>query len=86
MIFLAAAGIFIFRKRMKSKERSYKTLGYPVTPLIFIGINIWFVLNIMINKPLHAIIGLSFLALGVPFYFFFKKKNKEAVQDELSKE
>jgi len=83
---LAAAGIFIFRKRMKSKERSYKTLGYPVTPLIFIGINIWFVLNIMINKPLHAIIGLSFLALGVPFYFFFKKKNKEAVQDELSKE
>lgn len=73
---LAAAGIFIFRKKMKNAERPYKTFGYPVTPLIFICINIWFIINITINKPLHMGIGFAFLALGVPFYIFFKRKNK----------
>jgi len=74
---LAAAGIFIFRKKLKNTERPYKTFGYPVTPLIFIIINTWFVLNIMINKPLHMIIGFGFLLLGVPLFLYFKKKNSE---------
>lgn len=73
---LAAAGIYIFRKRLKHKERPYKTFGYPVTPAIFIAINIWFVINIMINKPLHMAIGLIFLLLGVPVFLYFKKKHK----------
>ena len=72
---LAAAGIFIFRKKLKDTERPYKTFGYPVTPLIFITINTWFVINIWIRKPLHAGIGFAFLLLGLPVYFFFKKRN-----------
>ena len=73
---LAAAGIYIFRKRLRNKERPYKTFGFPVTPAIFIAINIWFVINIMINKPLHMAIGLIFLLLGVPVYLYFKKRHK----------
>jgi APA family basic amino acid/polyamine antiporter len=71
----AAAGIFIFRKRLKHVERPYKTFGYPVTPAIFIAINTWFVINIMINKPLHMGMGFIFLLLGVPVFLFFKRKN-----------
>ena len=71
---LAAAGIFIFRRKMKNIERPYKTFGYPVTPLIFIGINTWFVTNMFINKPLHMGIGVGFLILGVPVYLYFKRK------------
>jgi basic amino acid/polyamine antiporter, APA family len=72
---LAAAGIFIFRKRLKNIDRPYKTFGYPVTPVIFIGIIIWFVINIMINKPLHMAIGIGFLLLGIPVYYLFKRNN-----------
>jgi basic amino acid/polyamine antiporter, APA family len=71
---LAAGGIFIFRKKLKNRERAYKTFGYPVTPLIFIIINTWFVINIMINKPLHMAIGVGFLLLGVPLFLYFRKK------------
>ena len=71
---LAAAGIFIFRKKYRNAERAYKTTGYPVTPLIFISINIWFLFNIMINKPLHMAVGAGFLLLGIPFYLYFKRK------------
>ncbi len=75
---LAAAGIFIFRRKLKNTERPYKTFGYPVTPLIFIVINTWFVINIMVNKPLHMLIGFCFLILGVPLFLFFKRRNPVA--------
>jgi len=77
---LAAAGIFIFRKKYRNVERAYKTTGYPVTPLIFILINIWFLFNIMINKPLHMAVGAGFLLLGIPFYLFFKR-NYSAINE-----
>jgi APA family basic amino acid/polyamine antiporter len=75
---LAAAGIYIFRRRLKDRERPYKTFGYPVTPAIFIGINIWFVINIMIHKPLHMAVGFIFLLLGVPVFLYFRKKQNSA--------
>jgi basic amino acid/polyamine antiporter, APA family len=74
---LGAYGIFIFRKRLKDADRPYKTFGYPVTPIIFISITIWFVINMMINKPLHMGIGFGLLVLGLPVYFFFKRKNSK---------
>ena len=79
---LAAAGIFIFRRKLKNAERPYKTFGYPVTPLIFIIITTWFVGNIVINKPLHITIGAGFVLLGVPFYFYFRNKNKKGLQEQ----
>lgn len=72
---LAAAGIFIFRRKLKDVERPYKTFGYPVTPLIFICINTWFVLNMIVNKPLHMGLGIGLLISGIPVYLFFKRKN-----------
>jgi len=73
---LAASGIFVFRKRMKDAARAYKTPLYPVTPVIFIGIIIWFVANALINKPLHGGISAGFLLLGLPVYFYFRRRKK----------
>jgi APA family basic amino acid/polyamine antiporter len=81
---LAAVGIFVFRRKMKNVTRPYKTAGYPITPLIFIGINIWFVINILINKPLHIGLGLGFLILGIPVFLFFKRKNSPPHSNKLS--
>jgi APA family basic amino acid/polyamine antiporter len=71
---LAASGIFIFRRKYRDAERAYRAIFYPVTPLIFILINTWFLFNIMINKPLHMAVGAGFLLLGIPFYLYFSKK------------
>jgi APA family basic amino acid/polyamine antiporter len=67
---------------VKNAERTYRTPGYPVTPIIFIGIIIWFVVNIIINKPLHAGISMGFMALGLPVYFFFRKKNRGQINED----
>lgn len=72
---MTAASIFIFRKKNPGAERPYKTFGYPFTPLFFIAIAAWFVLNTLFQKPQQAIAGLGFLALGIPAYFFWKRKS-----------
>ena len=57
----------------KNAERPYRTHGYPVTPFIFVAITTWFVINIMINKPLHMGVGIIFLLIGVPVFLVFRK-------------
>ena len=72
---LTAATIFIFRKKRPDEKRDYKTLGYPFTPLFFIAIAFWFVINTLIEKPEQAIAGIIMIGLGIPVYFYWKKKN-----------
>ncbi|MER3525102.1 MAG: hypothetical protein C4326_13905 [Ignavibacteria bacterium] len=57
-------------------ERPYKTFGYPVTPLFFIAVAAWFVVNTFIEQPQQAVAGLSFLALGVPVYCLWKNRSR----------
>ena len=74
---LTAASIFIFRRRFPDAERPYRTLGYPLTPLFFIAISAWFVLNTLVEKPAQAWAGIGFLLVGVPVFYFWKNKSKD---------
>jgi APA family basic amino acid/polyamine antiporter len=67
-----ALSVFLFRRRMPNADRPYKTAGYPGTPVIFLTVALLFVLNTMFERPMESGIGLGFLALGVPVYYFGK--------------
>jgi len=71
---LTAASIFVFRVRRKDLERPYKTLGYPVVPLLFVSITFLFVINTLLTKPVHAYAGLIFLLIAFPVFYIFKKR------------
>ena len=73
---LTAVSIFVFRHRRKDLPRPYKTLGYPIVPLIFITITFLFVINSLIEKPKHAWAGLIFLLIALPIFYYFKKHKK----------
>ena len=59
--------------KRKDIDRSYKTLGYPVTPVVFILITSLFVVNTLIQKPLHAWAGLVLMFIGTLLFIYFKK-------------
>ena len=71
---LTAFSVYLFRKTRKDIVRPYRTLGYPITPAIFIFISTFFVVNTLIEKPKHAWAGLIFMAIGVIFFIYFKRK------------
>lgn len=80
--FLTVLGIFILRYKHKHVERSYKTFLYPVTPLLFLLIILWILINILINKPMESFYGLGTIVLGAIAYYFSqnkKDKNKEHI-------
>ena len=69
-------GVFILRRKMPDAPRPYKVWGYPVVPALFILFCIFLVGNTIVARPREAAIGLSLIALGIPFYFWFLKKKK----------
>jgi basic amino acid/polyamine antiporter, APA family len=75
---LATASVFIFRKRLPNTERPYRTWGYPVVPVVFIAVTIWLILNTVWTAPQQSLIGLAWILLGLPLYWYWQRKGAAA--------
>lgn len=64
--------VFVMRKKRPNAPR-YKTLGYPIVPIVFIVLGILLLINTLYTMPIQSGIGLVLIVLGVPFYYYFKK-------------
>jgi basic amino acid/polyamine antiporter, APA family len=71
---VTVSAVFVLRGKMPGAERPYKTLGYPLVPLLFILVAAWLVVNTVMTNPVESGIGLALIALGLPFYFYFKRR------------
>jgi len=71
---LAAASLFVYRRREPNAVRTYRVPGYPLTPIIFIVAAAALVANTIATQPLRAALGLGIVALGVPAYFFWRHR------------
>ena len=80
VIFFAATGfaVIVLRYKRKEQKRPYKTWGYPVTPVLLVLMNIAIFINTITAEPLKSLIGLSFLLIGIPAFFYWKKKKKNS--------
>jgi APA family basic amino acid/polyamine antiporter len=76
VIFFAATGlsVIVLRRKQPDRPRPYRAWGYPVLPGLFVVINIWIFLNTVVAQPKKSLIGFFILCLGIPAYFFWKKK------------
>ncbi|MCK9281256.1 MAG: amino acid permease [Melioribacteraceae bacterium] len=73
---LGAYGVFVLRKKMGTSERYYKVWGYPYTPMIFVIFSFLFLLNSIYADTENAMMGLMLITIGLPFYFYWNKKEK----------
>jgi APA family basic amino acid/polyamine antiporter len=69
---LCASSVFVLRRKAPNAERPYKTLGYPLMPLVFVLVATWLVINTFVNKRVESVTGLVLIALGLPLYFYFR--------------
>ncbi len=72
--FFTGIAVFILRWRQPELKRPYRTWGYPVVPLIFVIINGWLFINTLLQQPRQSAIGLIIISVGLPAYFFWKRK------------
>ena len=52
--FLTVLGLIVLRVREPALARPYKTWGYPVTPLLFLGISLWMMIHQLRERPLES--------------------------------
>ncbi len=74
--FFTVLGVFVHRKKFPDAERTVKTFGYPVTPIIFLLFNLWITVFVIYSRPLESLLGLGTIAIGAVLFFFSKKSNK----------
>lgn len=73
-------GVFILRYKMPNAPRPYKVWGYPVIPAIFIVFCIFLIGNTLYARPREASVGLVLISIGIPFYWWIRRRNKEEVE------
>ena len=73
-VVLATASVFVFRGRMPDAERPYRTLGYPVVPILFMVVASCIVINTLVTTPERALAGVGLMLVGLPFYWYWSRK------------
>jgi len=73
---LTVIGIFILRSRRSTSERTVKAWGYPVTPIIFIGISLWMIYYFSTMKPIVIFWFFATIIPAVIIYFISKSADK----------
>ena len=71
---LVTGAVFIFRRRLPDAERTYRTWGYPVVPLIFMAVSGWLIVQTIHDSPRKSAIGLFLILLGLPVYYLLDRR------------
>jgi len=71
---IAAASIFVYRRKRPDHPRPYSVPFYPWTPLLFIVAAAALVANTILAQPRPAAIGLVIVFLGAPAYLVWRAR------------
>ena len=73
---LAAAAVFVLRRRQPDRPRPVRVLGYPMVPLLFVVASFLILGNALREHP--GATGLAFggILLGVPVYYAFIRRQR----------
>lgn len=73
---MTVIGLIKLRLQQPDLERPYRVSGYPLVPLLYVTIAMFFIVYIIIGDPLNSGKGLFLILTGLPVYFHWKKKLK----------
>ena len=74
---MATAAVIVLRFKRPDMPRPYRTLGYPFVPVVFVLAISCLVVSTLLKSPRESLMGLGLVSLGLPFYFFWKRRRPE---------
>jgi amino acid transporter len=69
---LAVGAVFLLRRRRPELDRPYRTIGYPVVPVVFLLASLAMLLNAVLEQPRSTLLGFGIILLGVPVFFAWR--------------
>jgi APA family basic amino acid/polyamine antiporter len=71
---LTIAAVIVLRRKRPEAERPYRTIGYPITPVLYVAGGAAIVLCLLIFRPATTWPGFAIVLLGVPVYLYFRSR------------
>jgi APA family basic amino acid/polyamine antiporter len=74
-LFFAVTGIslFLFRRKEGVPAGIYKVWAYPLTPILFIALNLAIAVNGIWEQPRESLLGIAVAAVGFPLYLLSRR-------------
>jgi basic amino acid/polyamine antiporter, APA family len=73
---LTVAGMMKLRLTNPELQREYKTIGYPLTPVLFIIGNLWIIYFSITSRPVTSLYSLTTIGAGLLVYYCFQRRKK----------
>jgi APA family basic amino acid/polyamine antiporter len=70
---LGGIAIFVLRASKPAHPRPYRAFGYPIVPALYVLGSFALVWNTLMERPVESLAGLGLVAIGLPFYWYWKK-------------
>jgi basic amino acid/polyamine antiporter, APA family len=71
---MTAISVFVLRRKQPALPRPYHVIGYPLVPVLFSAVAVLLLVSTFHTRPRESLMGLGLMALGIPFYFYWKKR------------
>ena len=71
---LTVVGLFVLRRRQPELRRPYRVWGYPLVPLLFVGVALFFLVYMPVADPRNTGFGLLLTAAGLPAYAYWRRR------------
>ena len=78
LLSLAVAAVIVLRVREPDLPRPYRVWGYPVTPVLFLAISAWYLVNLLFTRTVPSLAGLAVVVAGLPFYYYWGRQRADA--------
>jgi APA family basic amino acid/polyamine antiporter len=70
---LMVGAVIAFRIKAPMLARPYRTIGYPIPPLIYMALAVFLVIDFILLKPLTSGIGFLIVLAGIPVYLIWQR-------------
>jgi APA family basic amino acid/polyamine antiporter len=82
ILFFAATGfsVIILRRKAQERERPFRVPGYPILPLLYVGLNAAIFVAVILSRPVQSLAGAALILAGLPTFFFWSSKNRPLAQ------
>jgi len=76
---LAAAAVFVLRRRRPDARRPVRTWGYPVVPFLFLAAAAFLLVNALVTDR-SSLIPFGVIALGIPVYLVWRRSTRRRAE------
>ncbi|MBL8227604.1 MAG: amino acid permease [Bryobacterales bacterium] len=71
---MATASVIVLRRKRPDLVRPYRTLGYPVVPVLFVLVAAALLVSTLQSSPRESLMGIGIILAGLPFYRYWRQR------------